>query len=321
MSDEFLVGVNLPWLTYGGDFGANRWHPDGGVARPAQRALLRSTLAPLSDLGVEVVRWFVLTDGRAGLRDDAGGGLLGLDAFVLRDLDAAVDEVERAGLRAIFVLLDFHWFRPARVVHGVQTGGRRSIAIDPAQRSLLLDHVIRPILERCGTHPAIAAWDVINEPEWVTRTTRFNPWSSRVARSNMRTFIGAIVDLIHQVTVHAATVGCASTRSLPLVRGLELDLYQAHWYDKLDRRAPLCRPVADLGLDRPLLLGEFPTRGSVRSPSDIIATARANGYAGALSWSVLANDMASDHAGFVRSRDLARSQTPLVCASAGVRER
>ena len=309
MSSKFLVGVNLPWLNYGGDFGANRWHPDGGVARQAQRALLRTTLAPLFDLGVEVIRWFVLADGRAGLREEAGGGLLGLDAFVLRDLDAAVDEVERAGLRAIFVLVDFHWFTPARLIHGVQTGGRRSSAIDPPQRSLLLDHVIQPILERYGTHPAIAAWDVINEPEWVTRRTRFNQWSSRVARSEMRTFIGAIVDLIHHVTVHAATVGCASTRSLPLVQDLALDLYQAHWYDQHDRRAPLCRPVADLGLDRPLLLGEFPTRGSVRSPSDIIATARANGYAGALSWSVLANDTASDHAGFVTALDADRLST------------
>jgi len=110
----------------------------------------------------------------------------------------------------------------------------------------------------------------------------------------MRGFVGDTVSLIHLSTSHAATVGSASTRSLSLVEGLDLDVYQAHWYDHLNRRAPLGRPVAALDLDRPLILGEFPTRGSFRSPDGILATARAAGYAGALAWSAMADDDASD---------------------------
>jgi len=107
------------------------------------------------------------------------------------------------------------------------------------------------------------------------------------------------VDLIHQRTSHAATVGSASARTLPLVEGLGLDVYQAHWYDRLDRKAPLDRPVASLGLDRPLILGEFPTRGSRRMPIEIVEIARQNDYAGALAWSVLSADGVTDHPAFV----------------------
>ena len=315
--EPFWIGANLPWLRYGGDFGANAWREDGGVGRPDQRRALRDALARLAGGGATHVRWFMLCDGRAGLRPAADGAPAGLDDFVFRDADAAVDELSRAGLSAIFVLFDFHWFEPAAVVNGVQTCGRGRLATDPGLRGRLLDRVVAPLLERLGRHPSIAAWDVINEPEWVTRTG-FSSWVERptwvprtgpetasrrtgrlpgpagVPRAAMRAFIGDIVEAVHRLTAHPATVGSASTRTLRLVEGLGLDVYQAHWYDQFERGAPLDRPVADLGLDRPLILGEFPTRRSRRSPPELLNAARRSGYAGALAWSALAGDEASD---------------------------
>ena len=98
-------------------------------------------------------------------------------------------------------------------------------------------------------------------------------------------------------------MGLASARGLPLVRGLGLDLYQVHWYDAHDQDSPLDRPVESLELDRPVLLGEFPTRGSARSVTSILSTARSMGYAGAMAWSALAADAASDY--FGRSAEIA----------------
>jgi hypothetical protein len=287
--------VNLPWLSYGGDFGANAWHPDGGVGRAGCVEVLRAELGRLGDLGVSALRWFMLCDGRAGLRESASGVPEGLDEFVFRDADVAVEELDRAGLRAIFVLFDFHWFKPAAIVDGVQTCGRGHLARDLGLRERLLDRVVAPLLERYGRHPSIAAWDVVNEPEWVVRRRGVPAPGDGVPRSAMHGFIRDVVDLIHERTSHAATVGSASTRTLPLVRDLGLDVYQAHWYDHLDRRAPLDRPVHELGLDRPLILGEFPTRGSSRSAREILEAAQRAGYAGALAWSALASDTASDH--------------------------
>ena len=290
----FWLGANLPWMHYGGDFGANRWRPGGGTGQPDRRAAVRAALGRLAGQGVTVIRWFVLADGRAGLRESPSGELIGLDDFVLRDADAAIEELDRAGLRAIFVLFDFHVFKPLRIIDGVAAGGRGVFAADPALRSRLLQQVITPLLDRYGRRSAILAWEVINEPEWVTRSARPPFRRSSVPREAMRAFIRETVSLIHDRTSHAATVGSASAQTLSLVEGLGLDVYQAHWYDQLEKKAPLGRPVAELGLDRPLILGEFPTRGSRRSPADIVETARQAGYAGALAWSALADDDASD---------------------------
>ena len=291
---EFWIGVNLPWLSYGGDFGANRWQPKGGIGQPARRSALREVLGRLADSGATCVRWFMLADGRAGLLESASGDLAGLDDCVFRDADAALDELERAGLTAIFVLFDYHWFKRGRIVDGVRTGGRRALAIDPARNCRLVDLVVDPLLAHCGRHASIRAWDVVNEPEWVTRGTRLPPRPTDVPRVAMRAFIRDIVELIHHRTSHAATVGSASTRTLGLVEALGLDVYQAHWYDRLAKRAPLDRPIGSLGLDKPVILGEFPTRGSRWSPAEILEAARQAGYAGALAWSALANDAVSD---------------------------
>ena len=290
----FSVGANLPWVDYGCDFGANAWQPDGGVARALPRQRLRDGLARLTDNGIDLVRWFVLCDGRSGLRRDADGSLLGLDSHVLGDADAALDDLARAGVGVMLALIDFHWVTRPRIVNGVRLGGHRGTISDPSERARLLDLVFRPLLQHCGTSESVAAWDVINEPEWATLGAgSLNPITA-VRRRTMRAFIGETVDLIHQSTRHAATVGSASARWLSLVKGLGLDFYQVHWYDPLELRAPLETDVGELGVDRPMWLGEFPTRGSTRPPSEILAIAERAGYQGALAWSALLTDRSSD---------------------------
>jgi hypothetical protein len=73
--------------------------------------------------------------------------------------------------------------------------------------------------------------------------------------------------------------------------------------------------VPRLGLDGPLLLGEFPTRGSARAPTEVLRAAREAGYSGALAWSALAEDDFSGWsaateaaiAGWVRDQGLRRA--------------
>jgi hypothetical protein len=62
----------------------------------------------------------------------------------------------------------------------------------------------------------------------------------------------------------------------------------------VEKKTPLSRPVGEHRLERGVLLGEYPTRGSGRSANDITAAAKAAGYAACWPWSVLAEDEASD---------------------------
>jgi len=97
-------------------------------------------------------------------------------------------------------------------------------------------------------------------------------------------------------TYLVAVKGSAHASWLNLVKGTGLDFYQVHWYDRLDPRLPLTTPVSEFDLDRPIVLGELPTRGSAWRVDDVIETARRMGYAGAWVWSLRADDDASDRA-------------------------
>ncbi len=291
--EHFFVGANLPWISYGGDFGANGWHPQGGLARPDATARAREVLLGLRDCGGRAVRWFLLCDGRAGLHLDRQGAVDGLDEYLLADLDAALALLEETGLAAIFVLFDFQWFRPSLLVNGVQVGGRTHLLSDPDARARFLDAVVGPVLDHAGGHPAVAAWEAINEPEWgITWLPIFR--RGRVSRGVMRDVIRDVASTVHEHAGQPVTVGCASAAGLPLVTGLGLDFYQVHWYPNLRKPFDVRTSVAALRVDRPVLLGEYPTSACVQAPAEIIDAARAAGYAGALAWSAMADDEPSD---------------------------
>jgi hypothetical protein len=277
-------------MHYGGDFGANAWRPLGGVAQPDRQAELGDTLARLADHGVQLVRWFLLADARAGVRVDERGEPAGLDGAVERDLDAALRLLERHGIRALFVILDFPLAHPARILSGVRTRGRIAWLRRPPARARLVDRVIAPLAARATGAPALFGWDLFNEPEWVT--FGWGGWNPRrcVGRTTMRAFLDEASAALRRACAAPVTVGLASARGLPLVRGLGLDFYQVHWYDHVDPPSALVTPVAAFALDAPLWLGEFPTLGSSQSPVNVLSAVEHAGYAGALAWSYRASD-------------------------------
>jgi len=278
-----LIGANLPWVHYGIDFGANAWRPDGGVAQPDGRAQLEPVFARLAAAGVRYVRWFLFCDGRAGIEFSAGGRPLGLDGFVFRDVDAALEIASRHGIRIMFVLLDFLWCDAVSATRGVQMGGRAHVLADAGHRDALLTLALRPLLERYAEEPQIFAWDVMNEPEWI----------ETIDPGDLRTYLVESVGLIHSSTCHPATLGSAGVRWRDRYTGIGLDFYQVHWYDSLKHQPSLETPLDELGFDRPVLLGEFPTKGSTKNPDEIVEAAQAAGYSGAFYWSVLAKDACS----------------------------
>ncbi len=293
----FLEGVNLPWLSYGGDFGANAWSPAGGVGKAGKRDELHRHFRELKGRGAQVVRWFLFCDGRAGIPFTAAGIPVGPDDRLFADIDAALEVADEEEMKVIFVLFDFLWFDKASHMNGVQTGGRSKVITGSCRQRALRRRVITPLLKRYGRSPAILAWDIVNEPEWVTRGWGGGIIGPVISFLAMRRFIRRVARLVHRHTSHLATVGLSNATGLPLVRGCGLDFYQVHWYDRWESVAPLARPIHELDIDRPLLLGEFPTKNSSRTPEAIVATSQSSGYCGALAWSVLGMDDFSDIAG------------------------
>jgi hypothetical protein len=161
---------------------------------------------------------------------------------------------------------------------------------------VFIARIVQLIAERYGRHPAIAAWDVFNEPDWCVRRLR-TLFSARAARRDaVRACLGDLVQCVRSCARQPLTVGSARVAGLELVRGLDVDLYQVHWYERFGWDA-LAASVSRFELDRPVLLGEFPGRPVGTTPAAVVAAARAAGYAGALIWSLLSED---DQSGYER---------------------
>jgi len=287
-SNRFIVGVNLPWLGYGTDVGISLWFPDGGLsAQPSRLEQLDNTLGSLARDGISIVRTFLLCDARSGVRFDPEGVPVGIDQAVFPDIDALLAAARRHRIQLIPVLLDFLLCRAAQIVDDVQIGGRSRLVTDRHARAALIDRVIRPIVERYSDDEAIAAWDVINEPEWCLK--KGAPlWQTPVRFDTLRAFLGEAVDCVKRFAGQPVTIGCAGTWELDLVRPLGLDFYQVHWYERFGWAA-LTQPTVDLNLgDRPVILGEF--SGRSERIADVLDAAKRAGYEGALAWSVLADD-------------------------------
>jgi len=244
----------------------------------------------MSQSGFQVVRWFLLCDGRAGIRFTAAGTPIGPDPRLFADIDAALEIAAACQLKIIFVLFDFLWFGKAVMTNRVQVQGRGSAIGSRTKQNALRRRVLKPLLTRYGVSPVILAWDIINEPEWATKGYAEKISDRILSFTAMRRFIKKTARLVHRQTRQLVTVGLGNAAGLPLAMNTGLDFYQVHWYDRWDSVAPLDRPVREWNLDRPLLLGEFPTRNSSRPPEAIVAAAEKSGYCGALAWSVSASD-------------------------------
>lgn len=279
----YLVGINYPWLHYGHDFGANAWGHDG-VSAPDSRRTVEADFAYLQSQGVQVVRWFVFGDARAAPQFGPDGRATGLGDFFYRDFDAALALARLYDVRLIPVLFDFTLADKAVVEGGVQLGGRAALIADPAKRRALLDRALLPLLLRYGTEPHILAWDVINEPEGAMTIPGGGWVAEPVSAAAMQAFVGEVTGYVHRYAMQPVTVGSAWRRGLVYWRGLGLDFYQFHYYDERDGEHRLDLPAASADLDRPTIVGEFPTRKTRATVPQYLDAIWRAGYAGALPW-------------------------------------
>lgn len=288
-----IFGINYPWTVfegrsnYGCDFGRNIWTSHTGVSMHV--AEVRADFAAMAEIGLEVARWFVFTDGRGGIAWNADGELTGLDGAFFDDMDAAFECASSAAMRLCLVLLDYSWLHDA---------GRQHYLTTDAGRSVFLDRLIDPVLERYGQ--AVHSFDVINEPDWVTEGLEPNRAHEPIALDELRRFIGETAERIHARSPALVTVGGGRVKFAAEWdrRELGLDFVQVHSYPEVRHperdETVFGRSAASFGLTKPLLIGEHPSNPRAHpaehlSPAytleDYLSLARDGGYLGAWPWS------------------------------------
>jgi len=327
----FLHGCNYPWSTdgttifYGLDFGANVWGSHLGVS--TRRAAVARDFARMAALGFNAARWFVFADGRAGIVYDEQGLPRALDPQCFRDLDAALEIARDAAMGIDFVLLDHRWmFEGVReTIADPVTGdllearlpaGRARVLHRAAGRDALIDRVIVPLVRRYGPRgeradlaPHVLGYEFMNEPDFIVEE-----WEQDVSRHVRQPLpfelLGDLVmrtsEAVHEHSRAIVTLGCAKLHNLwawddP---ALGLDVLQLHSYPDVkhpERDADVFGTRASaLGVQRPVILGEFPGNGPARHPpgasppdhtlDDYLEFALAGGYLGAWPWSFSGTD-------------------------------
>jgi hypothetical protein len=329
---SFIHGCNYPWSTdgttifYGLDFGANVWGSHLGVS--TRRGAIARDFADIATLGFTAVRWFVFCDGRSGIVYDEGGLPGGLDPHFFPDMDAALEIARDAGVRIDFVLLDHRWmFEGVRdTIADPATGtllearlpqGRARVLRTEAGRDALVARVFVPLVRRYGRFgeradlaASVLAYELMNEPDFVIDEWELDV-SSHVARplpfEAVAELVASLSDVVHEHSTAFTTLGCARLRNLWAWddEALGLDMLQVHSYPDVrhpERDADVFgMAAADLGVRRPVILGEFPGNAPEQHPPDVspppttleeyLEFAIVNGYAGAWPWSYSGTDV------------------------------
>lgn len=196
------VGFNYPypWNAYGIYLGSgNPW--GSNAAFDVWPRLLQDNLGKLRDLGVAVVRIFLL--GNAVNYGSVSAGEFrppaALDARVLDQVAQMFEAFARTKLQVIPSLLDFKAF--GRRVPGVENGcGERTAIVRVAgARAAFVEGVLRRLLEVSRAYrPQIHVWEVMNEPVWnvLPLSPAFIAGGRSLGLFELRVFLRELLDVI-----------------------------------------------------------------------------------------------------------------------------
>lgn len=164
-----------------------------------------------------------------------------------------------------------------------------------------IDSIMIPILTELYDHPAVAMWEVMNEPEWLVTTT-----AAEISKHDILNFLGQCAAAIHDfdaqslVTVGGSTAkfsydGSFSDDTLFAITGDPLaviDIYQPHYYEWMKdgiNLDPFSDPLRIENFDKPTIIGEVPgygdtITGAKRSLEYMYTEGLDRGYSGIWSW-------------------------------------
>ena len=309
----FLSGTNLAWFNYARDFGSQT---------AADRKAFGGFFRDLRANGANCARIWVHTDGSASPLWDSQGRVTGLGPGFLDDMGAVLDSAHAAGILVLYSI----WSERLKNDH-------HELVTDTSKLRSYLENALKPMVRRFRGHPALVAWEVLNEPEGMTPAWGWKDANAqtdwRIPVPEIQRFVNRLAGSVHRWApgqlVTAGSWGFFGSTDIVLQgeganwwpgpnRNLyaddrliaaggdslgTLDFYQVHFYDQSFPTilSPFANPVAHWKLDKPVLIGEFPSFGlKYREPKMTIAqafeAAYQGSYAGALTWQFNPQDSA-----------------------------
>ncbi len=309
LPDQWLNGINMPWIDFGKDFGKDS---DSEMA-------IETAFRKFNAAGVNSVRFWIHCDGRRNPEyDQPGGRVTGLPEGFLDDFEAMLDAAEENGILVMPALWSFDMVKNRVHDEGPHAGVQKKLLLEDDYLETYIENALIPLLNRCDSHPALFAWEICNEPEWMVESEDL----TQIPLERVQRFHARLAAAIHEHGRKPVTTGSSSIKwNSDVVEkaagnwwsdealqaayehpGAYFDFYQIHVYGWMLEHGfdPYIYTPESLGLDKPVMLGEAPgklmvgtdTTGAAKqyTPKQMLEAAHANGYFGHYFWSYAAHD-------------------------------
>lgn len=304
----FVSGINVAWDRFAGDVGSE----------PLDTAWFAKMLQQVSDSGGNAVRWWLFTNcANAPTFDKATKLVNGPGSATIANIRTMLDMSYRRGIVVSLCLLSFDMMKANQQT---DTLANQKLLLTAEGRKAFIDNALVPLVKEIGRHPAILAWEIFNEPEGMV-TSIAGDWGNMTAKGVVQ--IADVQRMVNQAAgaIHRAVPGVlvsngswsfiASSNTIPGQRNHYtdsalkavggdpdgvLDFYMVHYYEWGGRAiSPFHHAASYWGLDKPLVIGEFPAKGLSDSlgpvgSAEMFQRLYDSGYAGAMGWTYTAHD-------------------------------
>lgn len=289
----FASGINLAWDDFARDIVA------------LDTAYFAAVLDSIAAAGANAMRWWLHTNGSSSPQFDSLGNVSGIAPQSIANMRTVLDMAYERGIMISMCLWSFDMLQP----QGQDQAMMKQLVENKAKTQTYIENALIPMLEEIGSHPAVMTWEIFNEAEGMTEEFGWTPVKTQM--KFVQQFVNLTAGAVHRTAPEAlVSTGVWSFRALTNKEGNTnyyhddslvaaggdpdgtLDFYQVHYYPEHfgNEFSPFHRPADWWGLDKPILIGEFPTKAidgradPQYTTTEAYQLAIAYGYAGAMAW-------------------------------------
>jgi hypothetical protein len=297
--EAFLSGINVAWENFGGDV----------ADEPINVAYWTNMLDEVRSLGGNSIRWWLYTNASQSPKF-ASGYVSEMGTQTVNNIRTVLDLAHDRNMVVILCLFSFDLLKSDQ--WGVNIDNNYRMLTTDAGIRACIDNSITPLVTEIGNHPAIACWEIFNEPEGMVSAVA-GDWGNipqHITMYDVQRFVNRAAGAIHRA-VPGILVSNGSWNMKVLCDRLGhrnyysdselisaggdsdgfLDFYMVHYYNNdggdNTHHSPFHHNASYWGLDKPIIVAEFSAHGfdnPYLTPQDTYQRVFDNQYAGVLTW-------------------------------------